>query len=473
VKNILRAVGDVFSGRVTAERDRARADRDRARAAEAAMKAERDLAYEERDKVVEERDAARSLLQNRNAWAAETAPPALSVREGAGFPRGSGKHAFVVPVHGPIAGRELKVTLPFFEEYCRQAGLDLLIVDVPRGAPFSSFHAGLRPIVEVYDRFVIAQPHVLIRDGCPDLLGLVPESEIGAVVEGRWIDRREHCAELTGLCGFSAPLPATRYINTDLLVLSRNHLSSLEGLAQEPIGDYLLGAQDALNVLLYRDDIPVHGVPRDFNWVPSSAAEYDWRWSWIFNVADTWRVQPTQTDAWKPLGDGDTGRYSRTRLKPEHCRLPSLLETAEQLRGNDVRVVGPGEMSYQGLSARIHLTAADVAVMWCAATGTRDTAAIYGPYFDLPAGRWSVTLLAADGCSPADPEIVVDVAHDHGRNLVRQRGPIGPEGSFDIFLDRDVTNVEVRMYSGNRAYSVGAVVFTAAKGAAEAGGRKP
>jgi hypothetical protein len=70
-------------------------------------------------------------------------------------------------------------------------------------------------------------------------------------------------------------------------------------------------------------------------------------------------------------------------------------------------------------------------------------------------------LLGPDGVTPAEPWIVADVVHDFGRNTVFPRGPVGPEATFEILLDRDVTKVEVRLYPGDRDYAVGCILFKA------------
>jgi hypothetical protein len=95
--------------------------------------------------------------------------------------------------------------------------------------------------------------------------------------------------------------------------------------------------------------------------------------------------------------------------------------------------------------------------MWCGTTSPGKEPPIYGGYLDLPAGRWSVSLLAPDGVTPADPEIVVDVVHDFGRNMVRPAGPIGEQGTFEITLDRDVSQFEVRIYTGKRDSTLGCI----------------
>jgi hypothetical protein len=443
------------------EREQALAERDRARAAEEAMRAERDVAWEERDRALEERDKA--LLQidvpcDPTKDAAEKLRVRVRISQEGGL---KGKRALVIPVQGPIASREIEVTRPFFEAYCRRVGIDLQIIDVPPTVPPSCVKASLRTMVEEYDRFAIAEPHLIVRQGCPDLFAIVPEARIGAMIEGRWTDRCQRCDELSGLCGFRTPLPAERYVNTDLLVMSRAHLPMLDVHMRRPVSNYHLGPQDAFNAQLYHSDVPVYGLPRDFNWVPYSPSEFDWRWAWIFNMSDSWRSQPTQEYAWKPRGNEHIGYYSRTRLMPRHCRLPSLIEITEQLCGSAVRFVNPAEMSYHGLSARVHLTADDAAVMWWEKSFLGETPPIYGPYLDLRAGCWSVTLLAPDGVTPADPGIIVDVVHDFGRNTVRPPAPIGPQASFEILLDRDVTGTEVRMYSGDRDHTVGCVLLKA------------
>ena len=503
MKSLMRTIGDAWGGpaQARAERDRALAERDKARVAEEAMRVERDLAREERDKArvaeeamrvegdlaCEERDKARvaeEAMRVERDLACEERDKALAERDGArrrfdaaivpaedeaAAPRlraricqdgkNKAKRALVVPLCGTIADREIAVTQPFFETYCRRAGIDLLIVEVPPTTPKVWVKASLHSVVDGYERFAIVEPHMIIRQDCPDLFTLVPEHKVGAVVEGRWTDRRAQCTELGGLCGFSTPFPAERYLNTDLLVMSHAHLLVLQASAKDAISDYRLSAQDALNALFYLYDVQICSLSRDFNWIPYSHQEFDWRWAWIFNMANCWRSPPTQEHAWTSRGVYAGGRYSRTKLAPEHCRLPSLIEIAEQLRGNIVRSVNPAEMSYRGLSARVHLTEDEAAVMWCGTTSPDKAPPIYGPYLDLPAGRWSVSLLAPDGVTPADPEIVVDVVHDVGRNMIRPAGPIGAQATFEITLDRDVSQIEVRIYAGNRDYTVGCIAF--------------
>ena len=152
---------------------------------------------------------------------------------------------------------------------------------------------------------------------------------------------------------------------------------------------------------------------------------------------------------------------AKQRQQQQTKKYRQLIEITEQLRGSAVRFVNPAEMSYHGLSARIHLTADDAAVMWWGKSALGKTPPVYGPYLDLPAGRWWVTLLAPDGVTPADPGIIVDVVHDSGRNTVRPPAPIGPRASFEILLDRDVTGTEVRMYSGDRDHTVGCILLKA------------
>ncbi len=425
------------------------------------MRVERDAAWEERDRALEERD---QVLSQVDAPYDPTGSTDEKLRAQVRISREgnpNGKKALVIPVQGPIASREIGVTRPFFEAYCRRVGIDLQIINVPPTVPLPCVKARLRPMVQEYDRFIIAEPHMIIRQGCPDLFAVVPEERLGAMTEGRWTDRRQHCIELSGLCGFRTALPGERYVNTDLLVMSHAHLPMLEALIQRPVSSYRLGAQDALNALLYHSDVPVYGLPRDFNWIPYSPSEFDWRWAWIFNMSDSWRSPPTQAYAWKPGRNGHSEYYSRTPLVPRHCRLPSLIEITEQLRGSAVRFVNAAEMSYHGLSARVHLTADDAATMWWGKSALDVAPPIYGPYLGLTAGRWSVTLLAPDGVTPADPGIIVDVVHDSGRNTVRPPAPIGPKGTFEILLDRDVTGAEVRMYSSDRDHSVGCILFTA------------
>src|SRR5215813_2266161 len=114
--------------RARAERDRALAERDRALA-------ERDVACEERDRALRERDSA--LLEvGAPRVAAADATAAFRVRTGAYQEAEPGaKRALVVPVRGPAANREIEITQPFFEAYCRQVGIDLRIVDVPQPVP--------------------------------------------------------------------------------------------------------------------------------------------------------------------------------------------------------------------------------------------------------------------------------------------------------------------------------------------------
>ena len=469
MKNFLRAVSNAWGAagqfkaerdRALAERDQAIAERDRALAAAEAMRTERDFAYDERDRAVAAQEY-NSACGEHVAPPGDTAPSPRARVSLNGQGDQAGKRALVVPLHGVIAGREILVTQPFFEAYCRRLDIDLYIVEVPQAIPRAFVKANLGAVIKDYERVALVEPHMIIREGCPDLFALVPEEAVGAVIEGRWTDRRERCTELSGLLGFRAPLPAERYINTDLLVMSRAHFPVLEMLGKAPLSGYRISAEDALNAVLYHSAIEVRGLPRDFNWVPYSCVEFDWRWAWVFNISGSWRSPQHEQHAWQAIGNEVTTHYSRVKLKPAHCRLPSLIETAEQLRGHDVRFVNPAEMNYNRLSARIHLTEEGAAAMWCGTSALNSRPPVYGPYCDLPAGRWSVSLRAPDGITPADPDIVADVAHDNGRHIARAPAPIGPQASFEIAFDRNASKVEIRLYSIDRDYIVGCVLFSA------------
>jgi hypothetical protein len=92
---------------------------------------------------------------------------------------------------------------------------------------------------------------------------------------------------------------------------------------------------------------------------------------------------------------------------------------------------------------------------------TREGPLIYGPYATLPAGRWSVTLLAADGHSLADKNIIVDMVYELGRRILRSPAPIGIDASFEINLGQDVNDAEVRMFASGHDYAVGFIIVRA------------
>jgi len=471
-----------------AERDAAAAERDAAAAERDAAAAERDTAIAARDAAAAERDAAvaereavlvgaRALQVEADAMRLELdalRPPSeeqigATVRDRLHVPakprRAAGRTAVLVPVHGAIAGREVEVTQPFFVDYCRNIGADLHIVDVPESVPDLLVKASLLPIARDYRRFAMIDSNVLIRKECPDLFAAAPEDALGAVCEGRWVDRGDACAELSEIYGFSAPLPADHYVDTGVMVMSQSHLPLLEAMLQSPVLLHPRGEQDFVNACLYRNNVRLHGLGREFNWIPYMPEDFDWRWAWIFHIGDCWRTPPRQQTAVRRDNERRGPRRLALPLEPRHCRLPCLIEVAGQLRGETIRVAHAAEMGYHPPAGRMMITEDDAAVMSCTPWARARPAwlpalpPIYGPYAALVAGRWSVALLAADGKSPADGDIVVDIVHDFGNVTVRRPQPIGPGGTFEIEFDRNVENVEVRLYRSDREFAVSAIVF--------------
>jgi hypothetical protein len=463
------------------EREAAVAERDAAVARRDAAVTERDAASAERDAALAQREAAASaaaalraeidaMRPELDALRPRTEPQvAAAIRDRlprAAKARGkAGRNALIVPVRGPVADREIALTQPFFADYCRRIGAELRIVEVPDSVPDLLVRASLLPVARDYRRFAIIDSGVLIRRGCPDLFSLVPEDAVGAVREGQFADRSRVCVELADMYGFAAPPPAKHYIDTGVLVLSRGHLPLLERLLQSPVARHPRDEQGFINAVLHRDRVPRYALPREFNWIPYTPEEFDWRWAWAFQIGDYWRSPPREPAASRRSRDRRGPREAPLPLEPRHCRLPYLIEAAAELRGATIRVVHPGEMGYHPPAGRIIVTDDDAAVIWCdAATrggsaGVLESPPIYGPYARLGEGRWEVSLVGPDGQSPADGDIVVDMAYDVGCVTVRRPEPIGPEARFEIVLDRDVEDMEVRIYRGEREFAVGAIVF--------------
>ena len=455
-------------------RDAASADRDRAREAEQVARAESLAARAEsarareaertaiglREDALAERDATLRLYERVLAEHEKRVPldagsmPDASPRNAA---TGAAK-TVLVPVHGEVGRRELAVTQPHFVAYCSRIGADLRVVDVPDSVPRQLAIASLSSAATGCERVAIMAPGLLIREGCPDIFDRVPQDRVGVVMEGRWTDRSALCTELQQTRGLGNPLPSHRYANTGVMVMGRPHLPLLARLATGAVAGYFDNEQMLINALFYQNDTPLFEMTRDYNWVPYAPEQFDWRWSWIFNIDEYWRNFPRTSDAWHIVSHGRSKFYAATKLQPRHCRLASLIEVAAQIRGEDVRVFHSGDLSYTVPFARLVVTPEEQGVMFCDRFAP-DIPVIFGPYAAMPAGRWSVTMTAADCRNPADGAIRMDVVCDHGHETLRGLGPIGEGATFELMLDRDVSNIEIRMYGSEFDFSVGAIVF--------------
>jgi hypothetical protein len=121
-----------------------------------------------------------------------------------------------------------------------------------------------------YERMILLDSTCLVRANCDDLFNLVPTDALGGYNEGEepgyrsWRVDGELAMERRGIA-----LPC--YLNTGMLVISRAHRFVFSPERLRCNMDLLLGpypSQLYVNVMAALDQVPIHKLPKAYNYVP-------------------------------------------------------------------------------------------------------------------------------------------------------------------------------------------------------------
>lgn len=163
-----------------------------------------------------------------------------------------------------------KLTFPSITDYANKIGAQFVHIDQaminPNEVGFEKFQ--MFKMLSYYDRIIYLDADLIVRKNCPNLFDIVPEDEIGALVESNYwiispdVDHRQRIIEVQKVLGNIGW--TNEYINTGVLVLSKRHKWIFD-LRQEQKIIIDLREQTQLNYNIKKLGYWVHDIGQKFN----------------------------------------------------------------------------------------------------------------------------------------------------------------------------------------------------------------
>jgi len=151
---------------------------------------------------------------------------------------------------------------------------------------------------------------------------------------------------------------------------------------------------------------------------------------------------------------GDRRTFSRRQFRSADVRIHLLRQAHEQMQGRFVRIFDPTDFSYvPGLAFPMFAGDSEIVAFFPPRDGAPDTRgnAVYGPYFDLEAGRWRASFVARDGAPFVYPGAKIDVTVDMGKRAIVPPCEWPKEGCIRFDLAERAEKVEFRIFRGRES----------------------
>jgi hypothetical protein len=164
---------------------------------------------------------------------------------------------------GSFFERLASITHPTIEAYARRLGADFIVWREFAGHTMPHYQKlELGRLLERYDRVLYLDTDVLVRDDAPDLFGLVPEGELGMLLESEYVDRRIDVIQYMIAVGYDARAWDGKYYNAGVMVLSPCH----RDLFTQPTSETNhIKEQTYLNLMISRTRTKMFPLPYRFN----------------------------------------------------------------------------------------------------------------------------------------------------------------------------------------------------------------
>lgn len=159
-----------------------------------------------------------------------------------------------------------KLTHPTLKRYADKLGCDFVVIDKYNGSPYCAKLFSCR-LLEKYERIMFMDTDIIVREDCPDLLGLVPNGVFGGFDEHLLANENEktdHVGFMKRASDFYAiPMDRFRFFNTGVMVLSQQH----RPLFDDPSSFLELNYYDQLliNLRLGHMGFPTQDIGHKFN----------------------------------------------------------------------------------------------------------------------------------------------------------------------------------------------------------------
>ncbi len=363
----------------------------------------------------------------------------------------SQRHAIVVPVRGDRAERELAITRPFFEKYAAAIGADFHTVGTASIGPSHRLKASALEVADRYDRIIVADCDILIRDHTPSLFNIVPGTDLGVFFEGQVFPREQECADLNVIYALDRPMLPNQYFNSGLMVLSRDHYCLLKALESEELFGHPQYEQGFLNCQRLKLDIPTFPLTVDFNYIPDTEfLSTDWRFGFIVHFAGSGKEHYRYESIWQDVaGDGRT--FTSRKALSADVRDTLLRCAARQLDGQSVQMLDPTDFIFEKDRAYCYCSSQGRVIGRVNSVyGVETRLAVYGAKRALARGSYRARFVA-----PNEQTLVIfgakyDVFINGSYALADGYWPA--DGIIDFTLEEDTPYVEIRLYSASTAY---------------------
>ena len=158
-----------------------------------------------------------------------------------------------------------RITHPTIEAYAKKIGAYFLVI-TERKISQTTPHwekGQIYDLLNEYRRILYVDTDILIRDDCPNVFALVPESMLGMFNEAPFCDRsRELMIEICKAYEKTLPHWSGKYFNSGLMVISQAHKQVFKKPEKEVFSFY---EQSFLNVQIASLNIPMFELPYHFN----------------------------------------------------------------------------------------------------------------------------------------------------------------------------------------------------------------
>lgn len=157
-----------------------------------------------------------------------------------------------------------KYTLSYLENYAKKIGADFLNVDEhnPEYITQKWNKFLIHKLLNDYKRIIYLDIDMIIREDCPNLFDVVPETQLGMFNEGRYTARFEYLEQASKY--YNEPLKKWngKFYNSGVMVISRKH----KQIFKLPKGiDFVETDQPFINLRILNDGIDMFDLDWKFN----------------------------------------------------------------------------------------------------------------------------------------------------------------------------------------------------------------
>lgn len=164
---------------------------------------------------------------------------------------------------GDVYKKLAKISHPTLRRYAERIGADFLSIDesstsTPHWAKFQIFD-----LLNQYERIIYLDTDLIVRDDCPDLFEIVPQSYLGIFNEAPFTDGRATAIQdVLNQYGETLPEWDGKYYNTGVMVISRGQKYLFKKPDKEVPSFY---EQGYLNMKIAKDKVWIHPLEYQFN----------------------------------------------------------------------------------------------------------------------------------------------------------------------------------------------------------------